>query len=129
MRSVFLFTLLLIGGVFYILTNHSITKMSLHCSGAWQQSQQPETVIAVIENYRPWVVWGGSEGNLWAESRNPANVFYAGHLQIVGKEPAVDYLFSNRKGGEIVAGYRSSIKEITIKFYPQMTFSGTCETT
>jgi hypothetical protein len=66
MRKIALFVLLAVGGVFYILINHSIEKISLVCSGSWQQSKQPETVLAIIEKYRPWVVWGGSQGELLA---------------------------------------------------------------
>ena len=53
---------LLFGAAIYILINHSTTQTPLTCSGKWEKGPegwqgQDETVYAVLEEYRPWIIW------------------------------------------------------------------------
>ncbi|MGY4752051.1 hypothetical protein ACVNHC_19505 [Pannonibacter sp. Q-1] len=88
---------------------------------------QPESVVAVIEEYRPWIWWGESHGNLRAESRNVPVVMYAGYGQRVGQETMTIYQFRRDKNGMIVGLYRSSFNELRIQFSDRLFFQGTCE--
>lgn len=66
-RSVFVFTLVLIGGL-YVLLNHSTRNVRLRCPAV---SGPIGTVFVDFEIYRPWVMlWSDSDGNTWLELEN-----------------------------------------------------------
>jgi hypothetical protein len=52
---------------------------------------------------------------------------YAPHMQRIGREPMTMYQFSRDSGGAMIGGYRSSFKEMTLKFAEGMVFAGACE--
>jgi hypothetical protein len=122
----------LLGGTFYVLANHSVTRTDLTCSGTWEQGVgdwkgHSETVLVAIEEYRPWIVWANSQGNLRATSREWPMALYAPHLQRIGSEPMTMYQFSRDSDGAMIGGYRSSFREMTLKFAEGIVFAGACE--
>jgi hypothetical protein len=116
---------------FYILANHSVTQIALTCTGSWVRGSQgiqgsPETVFAVIEEYRPWIRWTDSHGNLRAESREIPLFVYFHHMRRIGAEPMVNYQFSEDSDGPMVGGYRGSFRELTLQFVDGTVFDGRC---
>ncbi|HEX9595427.1 MAG TPA: hypothetical protein VF982_00990 [Anaerolineales bacterium] len=121
----------LLAGAFYVLANHSVTRIALTCSGTWVVGPEgvqgrPETVAAVIEEYRPWIMWTDSDGNLSAETREIPMVAYFHHLRRIGNEPLITYQFSRDGEGPMVGGYRASFRELTLGFTASAVFDGTC---
>lgn len=97
--------------ILYLLTNHSTTQIALSCSGTWVESGSEETIYAVIEEYRPWIIWADGDGSLRAEAKNtPASIFVRA-LRRVGAPPMSFYQFSdddNRLIGDIAAPLTNS---------------------
>lgn len=126
--SIGIVSIILLAVVFYVLSRHSVKKIVLVCSGSWgQEINQPESVVAVIEEYLPWVLWGESYGNLRAESRNVPVVMYAGYVQRVGQEPMTMYQFRLDENGTIIGMYRRSFSELKLQFSDKLIFQGTCK--
>lgn len=120
-----------LAGAFYVLTYHSVTQLALTCTGSWVRGAEgvqgrPETVAIVIEEYRPWIMWTDSDGNLRAESREiPLSVYYH-HMRRIGEEPMVNYQFSKDSDGHMIGGYRGSFRELTLQFVEGTVFDGVC---
>lgn len=122
---------ILIAGAFYVLANHSTRQLDLTCTGRWDRAPttiegEAETVYAVIEIYRPWVLWARSDGNVRAESRNVPIAAYKGFVSKIGQEPLANYMIFDREGGAMVGGYRGAANELVFEFSEDMLFVGTC---
>jgi hypothetical protein len=120
-----------IGGAVYILVNHSVAQIALTCTGSWVRGAQgvqgkPETVVAVIEEYRPWIMWSDSDGNVRAESREIPIAVYYPHIRRIGDEPIATYQFSQESDGPVVGGYRGAFGELTLQFAKGTVFDGVC---
>jgi len=118
--------------IVYILANHSSVQMELTCTGKWVQggdsiSGRAEAVYAVIELYRPWIIWANSDGNLRAESRDIPMVIYVTRVVTIGSPPLTLFSFSNHDDTSMVGGYRSGPREMTLEFSKGTVFSGNCE--
>ncbi|HEV7344288.1 MAG TPA: hypothetical protein VGN60_01460 [Devosia sp.] len=121
----------LLVGAFYILANHSVTRIALTCTGTWAAGEpgvqgRAEWVNAVIEVYRPWIVWGDSDGNLRAESREMPMAVYFHHMRRIGDEPMITYQFRQDSDGPMIGGYRGSFRELTLQFVGGTVFDGVC---
>jgi hypothetical protein len=122
---------LFLGAAYYILVNHSATGTALTCSGKWEKGPEglqgtDETVYAVLEEYRPWIVWTDSDGDLKAESKNFAFRIYVSDVKKIGDKPLVTYMFPRDPGGKIAGGYRAAPKELTLRFTDDLLFVGAC---
>jgi hypothetical protein len=85
-----------------------------------------EIVYAVLEEYRPWIVWTDSDGILRAESKNFALYDVFLDVRRSGYKPLTTYMFAHNRGGKIVGGYRGGPKELTLQFTDILLFVGTC---
>lgn len=125
---------MLVGVGLYLVIYQASSKTTLICDGKWDEASGAiaggaETVFAVIQEYRPWIIWlngGNSEGDLHAESHQSSMLFYAGYLRRISDEPMTLFRFQDTKDGEMTAAYRGSFKELTVKFAPKLVFTGTC---
>lgn len=138
MRKVLKRTLWVLGGLviatlggFYVLVNHSTTVLALTCSGVWEKGPtqivgNPETAYAVIEEYRPWIVWTESDGNFRAETKDFAVAQYAPFVSKIGTHPLINYMISKDQDGPMMGGYRSGSRELVFEFSPNMLFVGKC---
>lgn len=109
---------------FYIIINHSTTQLTMTCHGEWQDGQS-ETVYAVLEEYRPWIFWGDSDGNFRIEAKNQSIVRYVSKVSSVGKAPLTNYFLWERSG-EMIGGYRGGPNELTFAFIKGWVFVGQC---
>lgn len=108
----------------YILINHSTTQLSLTCNGEWRGGSN-ETVYAVLEEYRPWIFWGNSDGNFLIESKNQPMQKYVSDVSRIGREPLVSYFLLDHSG-KMIGGYRGGPNEFTFAFTDTLVFSGIC---
>jgi hypothetical protein len=118
-------------GAFYVLVNQSVTKLALTCTGSWVRGApgvqgRVETVVAVIEEYRPWIIWTESDGNLRAESRDIPMAAYFSFMRRIGDEPMATYWFNHDSDGATVGSYRGSFRELTLQFAEGTVFTGPC---
>ncbi|GAA4521661.1 hypothetical protein GCM10023174_00840 [Chelativorans composti] len=116
---------LLIGAASYVLANHSATQITLTCSGKWVEDGGAEEVVVAIEEYRPWILWSASDGNLRASSKNIPLVIYVSNIEKIGGAPITFYSFSHYDG-RMIGGYRVPFNELALKFADNLTFTGNC---
>ena len=102
------------------------------CSGKWEKGPdgwqgEDETVYALLEEYRPWIVWGNSDGNLRVEAKNftPA-MAYVPYVERLRDIPLANYMFADHRGGPLIGGYRGGSNELTLQFTDGLLFVGTC---
>lgn len=118
--------------IVYFLANYSSVQIEITCSGRWVEGSnaihgRAETIYAVIELYRPWVIWADSDGNLRAESRHVPMVIYVSRVVAIGSPPLTLFSFSHHDDASMVGGYRSGPREMTLEFSKGTVFSGNCE--
>ena len=123
--------ILIAGAALYVLVKHSAARTALTCSGKWERGVEgwqgrDETVYAVLEEYRPWIVWADSDGYFQAETKGYALMAYASSVHRIGSEPLVSYMFMDRRGGRMMGGCRRAPNQLKFQFTDALLFIGTC---
>ena len=122
---------LLLAAVFHVLASHSVTQVVAVCSGSWMVGpdgtpNQPDAVALVISEYRPWIAWTDSAGNVTAEAEEAGLRVYYPYLERIGEPPLTDYRFGDSRLEPRVGGYRRFFRELTVQFGQGLVFNGMC---
>lgn len=115
---------------YYILVFHSVTRRELICEGAWERggNGQAETAYVIFQEYRFWVWWTDSDGDVSVQTDKLAITRSVHNVSKTDNDWLAVYLFEDVSHDDrrLVGGYREANREITFKFADDLVFVGRC---
>ena len=124
--TIILSLIVLAGGVLYVLANHSVKETDLTCEGAWGEGGSPETAYVVLTEYRPWIIWTDSDGELQVQTDKLAVFLFAPYVSKIGDNTLAVYRLKESEHGDIIGEYRVANSELVLWFADDLTFKGRC---